>query len=39
VVDNNIVNHGLAEVTSTARVWVTDLSFPDVNFVTVTYFV
>jgi len=39
VVDNNIVNRGLAEVTSTARVWVTDLSFPDVNFVTVTYFV
>ncbi len=39
VVDNNIENRGLAEVSGTTKIYVTNLSFPDVNFVTVTYFV
>lgn len=39
IVDNNIVNRGLCEATGAGRVWVTNTSFPDVNFVSVTYFV
>lgn len=39
IVDNNIVARGSAEVTGAGRVWTTDTSSPDVNFVTATYFV
>jgi len=39
VVDNNIVNRGLCEATGAGRIWVTNTSFPDVNFISITYFV
>lgn len=39
VVDNNIVNRGLCEATGAGRIWVTNTSFPDANFISITYFV
>lgn len=39
VVDNNIVNRGLCEAAVAGRIWVTNTLFPDVNFISITYFV
>lgn len=39
VVDNNIVNRGLCEATGAGRIWVTNTLFPDVNYISITYFV